>query len=628
MVDRSGYDNLDNILTFNNDAYVYDAADQLIEDADYTYTYDGNGNLLTKTITTVTTTYTYNSANQLTYDGTNIYTYDESGNLESNGIYTYIYDVKDRLIEVKQGPSTIAIYSYNASGQRLSKTVGGQDTQYIYNDSSLMVYAELSSTNKVFAGNTNAYSQLVYLKIDGKTYYYVYDAIGQIIGLTDTNGEWVVKYSYDSWGNPTEYDEDGIGQSLGTFSNPYLYKNYYYDTETGLYYLNARYYNPRTARFITRDPLPGVSTRRLSQNAYLYSANNPIAKMDPSGAAWRWNKPRDGSAPAHNISPCASPPVSNRLSYPVKVDGVEQSAHAHRNPRAERITDLSEFERSQELMYASMGMTEEDFSEMVMGFVGGAGGAGKAGPGLLRKTFSWLGRTKAGKSIAKWGRRGLSTLRRGSSKVLRGGKGRLSNLYRKVDDGLRSKGSAIIDKGLRSKNITISNIAMKISNIPVTMEDRLKIFGIGNKKHRKLMDSYLKSTAEKILGGPLPKGMKFRYRGAKITRYGFYRRSTRAISIFSNPSHKELIHTMGHEFGHDRFYQAAKEKGRWATIKLYYNVWRQKPGYSNEAQEMGADMVGNEWVKIAREKGILGDAERLGSLYQNWIDDFWNRFPF
>ncbi|KKM76719.1 hypothetical protein LCGC14_1377320, partial [marine sediment metagenome] len=234
--------------------------------------------------TKATTTYTYNSADQLTSDGINTYSYDASGNLISDGTYTYVYDEKDRLIEVKQGPNAIASYSYDASGQRISKTVGGQSTDYVYNDSSLMIYAELSSTNKVFVGSTGGYAQLAYLKIDGNAYYYVYDAIGQIIGLTDTSGKWVVRYSYDSWGNPTEYDDSGITeQPLGTFDNPYLYKNYYYDTETGLYYLNARYYNPRTARFLIRDPDPGEDTHRLSKNAYAYTYNNPIANDDPNG---------------------------------------------------------------------------------------------------------------------------------------------------------------------------------------------------------------------------------------------------------------------------------------------------------------------------------------------------------
>jgi len=86
----------------------------------------------------------------------------------------------------------------------------------------------------------------------------LYDGIGQIVGLLDENGELVVKYSYDAWGKPTEYLKNQIGEweevAVGSFGNPYLYKNYYYDTETGLYYLNARYYDPSIGRFLSKDP--------------------------------------------------------------------------------------------------------------------------------------------------------------------------------------------------------------------------------------------------------------------------------------------------------------------------------------------------------------------------------------
>ncbi len=71
--------------------------------------------------------------------------------------------------------------------------------------------------------------------------------------------------------------------AVGTFGNPYLYAGYYYDVETGMYYLNARYYSPRTGRFISRDAMPQMATERLALNAYAYTENNPVNKVDPSG---------------------------------------------------------------------------------------------------------------------------------------------------------------------------------------------------------------------------------------------------------------------------------------------------------------------------------------------------------
>ncbi len=96
-------------------------------------------------------------------------------------------------------------------------------------------------------------------------------------------------------GNPSEYNGSGTPQALGTFDNPYLYKTYYYDLETGMYYLDARYYNPEIGRFITEDPDPGEDTDRLSKNPYIYCYNDPITNSElfcllgrfrPSQALW------------------------------------------------------------------------------------------------------------------------------------------------------------------------------------------------------------------------------------------------------------------------------------------------------------------------------------------------------
>ncbi|KKN17281.1 hypothetical protein LCGC14_0967420, partial [marine sediment metagenome] len=285
------YDNLNRLTSFDGKTFQYDIANQLINDGDYTYTYDGNGNLLTRTnkVTLATINYTYNAANQLISDGVNTYSYEvdvdgqlvNTGNMVSDGNFTYVYDDKDRLVEVKQGASTIATYTYNNLGQRISKTVGANATTYTYNDLTRMLSSQTDSSGTTnFNGVPGKYGQMVSIDIAGVTYYYVYDAIGQIIGLTDTGGTFAVKYTYDSWGNATE---TVISPTFTAGSNPYLYKTYYYDEETGLYYLEQRYYNPNIARFLTKDPLPGKVTDRLSTNPYIYVANNPITNIDPDG---------------------------------------------------------------------------------------------------------------------------------------------------------------------------------------------------------------------------------------------------------------------------------------------------------------------------------------------------------
>ena len=130
----------------------------------------------------------------------------------------------------------------------------------------------------------------------GAEYYYVRNAQGDVVGLYDANGTQVVSYTYDSWGKPfvTEAEnsdandtvKDGITGSLAStigVKNSYRYRGYRYDTETGLYYLNSRYYNPNWGRFINADDIGGKIGELLSHNMFAYCKNNPVNMVDPNG---------------------------------------------------------------------------------------------------------------------------------------------------------------------------------------------------------------------------------------------------------------------------------------------------------------------------------------------------------
>ncbi len=303
------YDNLDNIIQ-TSDArlqtsvnYVYDQAGELIEDNQYTYTYDVNGNMLSRTNKTTgeVIKYEYNAADQLVSaissqtSDVRKYTYNSSGATTSDANYIYEYDAKDRLVRIlnKADFSLVASYTYDYLGRRASKTTPAGTTNYYYNDVTAVLSSEQRNGSKLsFIGDNNRYGKLISLIKDGQTYYYVYNGNDEIIGLTDGSGAFAVRYSYDSWGNPTEYDANGNVVALGTFVNPYLYKTYYYDTETNLYYLNARYYNPEIGRFLSQDPDPGSDDDRLSKNNYVYGKNNPVNNEDPDGhwSIGRWFK--------------------------------------------------------------------------------------------------------------------------------------------------------------------------------------------------------------------------------------------------------------------------------------------------------------------------------------------------
>ncbi|MBI6871798.1 RHS repeat-associated core domain-containing protein [Clostridium aciditolerans] len=124
--------------------------------------------------------------------------------------------------------------------------------------------------------------------LNGIEYYYIRNAQGDIIGLFDTNGNDVVSYTYDTWGKLISID-GSLKDTVGV-KNPYKYRGYRYDTETGLYYLNARYYNPELGRFINADSLGGKVGELLSHNVFAYCTNNPVNLDDPSGCSSFWGK--------------------------------------------------------------------------------------------------------------------------------------------------------------------------------------------------------------------------------------------------------------------------------------------------------------------------------------------------
>ncbi|MBH8608578.1 hypothetical protein I8U17_13260, partial [Thermoactinomyces sp. CICC 10521] len=266
-------------------SYQYDALDQLTKETrpDGTvieYTYDETGNRLTKKVTqggnSTTTTYTYDDADQLTsVNGTN-YTYDANGNLTSDGNKTYVYDAANRLTAVKDSNgNTIASFTYRADGMRKTMTTASGTITFHYDQNNNVSY-ETDQSGAVVASYTYDDNNLpVSMTRGGKTYFYQLNGHGDVVALTDSTGAVVNTYTYDAFGN--------LVSQTGTVENPYLYAGYRYDKETGLYYLQSRYYNPDTGRFLTRDKFEGFEQKPLSLNKYAYVENNPVMQSDPTG---------------------------------------------------------------------------------------------------------------------------------------------------------------------------------------------------------------------------------------------------------------------------------------------------------------------------------------------------------
>ena len=301
-------------------SYVYDSANQLVREnlyygsgnssnATITYEYDIWGNLLNKkiyayTVGTLgtareTVPYAYtNSAwkDQLTsYDGESI-TYDASGNptnylgatLVWEGQRLKSYTPKD----ASSGRANSYVYSYDENGIRTRKTIGNTVTDYYYNGTLLMGTVKTttnsngSTTTSKLRFSYDADGKVVAVNYNGNYYYYLRNAQSDIVKLIDKTGATVVEYRYDSWGKLLS-TSGSLASTLGK-NNPFRYRGYVYDEETGFYYLQSRYYNPEVGRFISSDVLLSTGQGVLGHNAYAYCLNNPVNREDSNG---NWSMP-------------------------------------------------------------------------------------------------------------------------------------------------------------------------------------------------------------------------------------------------------------------------------------------------------------------------------------------------
>ena len=185
-------------------------------------------------------------------------------------------------------------FAYDSDGKRVKKTSGNTETKYYYNGSTLSGLVRTTTGN---TGTTKTTVQFVYdaegkpflLRLNGKTdYFYLYNGLGDVVGLVDSSNKVVVRYQYNSWGKVT-LSEDTSGVSLATL-NPFCYRKYVYDPETGLYCLGSRYYDPEVGRFVNADDTDVIFAKPQElyhKNLYVYCDNNPVVRRDIQGYFWK-----------------------------------------------------------------------------------------------------------------------------------------------------------------------------------------------------------------------------------------------------------------------------------------------------------------------------------------------------
>src|SRR6266568_2240991 len=271
-------------MNLNVTTYTYGRLNELAESSvkhgttqinDFKYQYDWSGNLTSSTlgIGATPTTYTYNAANELTSStqgSTNLtYSYDADGNLSgwTSGGLTFSYNTLNQT-------TTISGNNYSYSGPDQTDRVQAGSTSFVYGFNGISSQTDSSGTT-YYTRCSCAKGTLVDERTPSGAYYYLFDGLGSIVGLTDSNGTLVSTYQYDPYGNLTS--------STGSVANPWRFAGGYFDSSTGLYKFGTRYYNPGFGRWSQQDPVRGQLNDPTSLNRYLYAGDDPVNFTDPSG---------------------------------------------------------------------------------------------------------------------------------------------------------------------------------------------------------------------------------------------------------------------------------------------------------------------------------------------------------
>jgi RHS repeat-associated protein len=206
-------------------------------------------------------------------------TYDQSGNVTASGDKSFTYDAENHLISMGGTVSLV----YDGDGNRVAKTVSGVTTKYLVDDLNPTDYPQVmdeltnAAVTRSYTYGLQRISQNQLISNTWTPSFYGYDGFGSVRQLTNTAGTITDTYDYDAFGNKIN--------STGTTPNSYMYRGEAFDSDLGLYYLRARWMNPLTGRFMSRDPEDGKLTDPGSLHKYLYAFGDPVNRIDPRGRA-------------------------------------------------------------------------------------------------------------------------------------------------------------------------------------------------------------------------------------------------------------------------------------------------------------------------------------------------------
>lgn len=275
--------------------YVRNKSDLVTAEAGRTFAYDGLNRVVADSLATTAFTYdaadqvtkltssgtpvnlSYDNANQLKFSsatgGTTNYGYSNLGsrlstNPPSGSASAFSYDQANRLTGFSQG-ATKATYTYNGDGLRVSSTVNGAKRAFVWDVAEGLPLILVDGTNRYVTGPGGLPLERIGAADDVN--YYHQDQLGSTRMITSSSGAVLKSYTYNAYGT--------LASSTGAINQPFGFAGQYTDAESGLIYLRARYYEPSTAQFLTRDPAVA-----LTGTPYAYAGNDPANAADPTGA--------------------------------------------------------------------------------------------------------------------------------------------------------------------------------------------------------------------------------------------------------------------------------------------------------------------------------------------------------
>lgn len=261
--------------------FAYDAAGQLTQETAgrsvTRYGYAAGGRRTSLERDGQKTTYEYDADERLVRAQNETFRYSPRGELISRGggqgDAEYSYDSQGQLSKVARGGESVE-YTYWPTGERLSRSDRAGRKYFLYDGLDLLHELDADFTPVVTYVHLPAADRPIAMIRGGDVFFFHADRNGSILALTDSRGQTVSSYEYDAFGNFRARKEGP--------PNPFGFTGREYDAATGLYYYRARYYDPSTGRFLSRDPVADLADP-LSLNPYIYARNSPVRYVDPLG---------------------------------------------------------------------------------------------------------------------------------------------------------------------------------------------------------------------------------------------------------------------------------------------------------------------------------------------------------